>query len=66
MNNKSNRVLVTGSAGFMGSHLVDYLINLGHEVYGIDDLSGGYLHNVSKNAKPSFIKIDLKNKKKSE
>ena len=32
------KIVVTGNAGFMGSHLVDYLINLGHEVHGIDNL----------------------------
>ena len=41
------RVLVTGNAGFMGSHLADHLVGLGHEVYGIDDLSGGSIFNVS-------------------
>ncbi|WP_019633247.1 NAD-dependent epimerase/dehydratase family protein [Actinomadura atramentaria] len=35
------RVLVTGSAGFIGSHLVDRLVADGHEVVGVDDLSSG-------------------------
>jgi UDP-glucose 4-epimerase len=34
-------VLVTGAAGFIGSHLVDRLIAGGHEVLGVDDLSSG-------------------------
>ena len=59
------KIVVTGSAGFMGSHLVDYLINLGHEVHGIDNLSGGYLRNISSQAKPTFIKIDLCDKKRT-
>jgi nucleoside-diphosphate-sugar epimerase len=35
------RVLVTGAAGFIGSHLVEALVALGAEVVGLDDLSGG-------------------------
>lgn len=40
------RCLVTGSAGFIGSHLCDRLLNDGHEVIGIDDLSNGKLSNL--------------------
>lgn len=36
------RVLVTGSAGFIGSHLADRLLADGHEVIGVDDLSTGH------------------------
>jgi UDP-glucose 4-epimerase len=40
------KVLITGVAGFMGSHLADAFISRGHEVIGIDNLVGGYMDNV--------------------
>src|SRR3990170_2621081 len=42
--------LVTGAAGFLGSHLVDDLIALRHGVVALDDLSGGYQDNVNPQA----------------
>jgi len=41
------KVLVTGGAGFIGSHLVDALIARGDEVIAVDDLSRGSQHNIS-------------------
>lgn len=53
--NRSNTsCLVTGGAGFIGSHVVDKLIDLGHHTVVLDDLSGGFIENVNKKAE--FIK----------
>jgi UDP-glucose 4-epimerase len=40
------RVLVTGVAGFIGSHVAEHCLRLGFEVVGLDDLSGGFIENV--------------------
>ena len=40
------RILVTGVAGFLGSHLADRFLSLGHEVVGIDSFIGGYKENI--------------------
>ncbi len=57
------KILVTGSAGFMGSHLYDRLFNMGYQVYGVDDLSGGFMRNVSQ--KRFFTKLDLRDRVKT-
>jgi UDP-glucose 4-epimerase len=44
------RILVTGGAGFIGSHLVSNLIQLGYEVHVIDNLSTGTIENVDRKA----------------
>jgi UDP-glucose 4-epimerase len=41
------KILITGGAGFVGSHLADKLINQGHEITVIDDLSTGRYQNVA-------------------
>ena len=43
------KILVTGSAGFLGSHLVEHLLTDGHTVYGIDNMLTGQKENVNKN-----------------
>ena len=40
------RFLITGGAGFIGSHLSEDLLAAGHSVVAIDDLSTGRMHNV--------------------
>lgn len=58
------RSVVTGGAGFIGSHLVDLLLSKGHEVIAFDNLSGGWLKNLE-NAKQNprfrFIQGDIRN-----
>jgi UDP-glucose 4-epimerase len=51
------RVLVTGGAGFIGSHVADALIARGHEVTVLDDLSGGFPDNVPAAAR--FVQGDV-------
>jgi UDP-glucose 4-epimerase len=46
-----SRVLVTGGAGFIGSHVAESLVNRGHNVVVLDDLSGGFEENVVPGAK---------------
>jgi UDP-glucose 4-epimerase len=46
-------VLVTGGAGFIGSHVADWLVDAKHEVYVLDDLSGGFQENL--NNRVTFI-----------
>lgn len=45
------KVLVTGAAGFIGSHVAKWLVQDGWQVVALDDLSGGYLDNVPPQAK---------------
>lgn len=57
--------LVTGGAGFIGSHLTDELITMGHYVVVLDDLSGGFTENVNPKAtfiQGSILDVDLINK----
>lgn len=52
------KILVTGGAGFIGSHIVDAYIKLGHEVIVFDDLSTGKLENIDA-GRCTFIKGDV-------
>jgi len=50
------KILVTGVAGFLGSHIADKMLKLGHYVIGNDNLIGGNLDNVNQNVE--FYEID--------
>ena len=52
------KILVTGGAGFIGSHITDALVNAGHNVHIIDDLSGGFKANI--NPKATFHELDIR------
>lgn len=54
------KILVTGGAGFIGSHVVDEYVRMGHEVIIIDDLSSGSAENI--NPKAKFYKMDVRSK----
>ena len=55
-----SRVLVTGGAGFIGSHLVEKLVELGHNVTVIDQLSSGNIKNIeSVMRKINFVEGDV-------
>jgi UDP-glucose 4-epimerase len=45
------KILITGVAGFLGSHLCENFQKLGHEVIGVDNMVGGYEDNIPKNIK---------------
>ena len=58
------KIFVTGCAGLLGSNYSRHLINNGHEVIGIDNLSGGYKAFVPKGENFTFIKLNLERRKK--
>jgi UDP-glucose 4-epimerase len=58
------KVLVTGAAGFIASHVADGCLNAGHEVVILDDLSRGAKRNV--NSKARFYQCDVRNREAVE
>lgn len=57
---KKMRILVTGAAGFLGSHLTDVLLGEGHTVIGIDNLATGRLENLEHlHSEPRFSLLEL-------
>ena len=60
-----SRIVITGGAGFIGSHLCDYLLKKGHEIVCIDNLITGdkanIAHLIGRNNKFTFIQQDVTN-----
>lgn len=52
------KILVTGGAGFIGSHIVDAYLSAGHEVAVVDDLSSGSRHNLPNGVR--FHEVDIR------
>ena len=51
------KIFITGIAGFLGSHIADRMLEMNHEVVGVDNLIGGYVDNIPKAAK--FHQLDM-------
>lgn len=58
------KILITGGAGFIASHISDEYVNLGHEVFVLDNLSTGFKENV--NSKTTFINADIRDRELTE
>jgi len=57
------KILITGGAGFIASHIADKFIDEGHQVVILDDLSTGFEKNI--NPKAKFVKINIRDEKVS-
>src|SRR3989338_1828968 len=53
------KILVTGGAGFIGSHVVDTYVDMGHKVVALDNMSHGKTENI--NSKAKFVHLDVRN-----
>lgn len=53
-----SKILVTGGAGFIASHIVDHYLELGHEVIAVDNLATGSRHNLNPSAR--FVEMDVR------
>ncbi len=59
---KTQRILITGAAGFLGSHLTDLLLGQGHTIIGVDNLSTGTMKNLAhlkSEQRFSFEQLDI-------
>jgi UDP-N-acetylglucosamine/UDP-N-acetylgalactosamine 4-epimerase len=57
------KILITGGAGFIGSNLIDYFLEKGHEVVCLDNLATGFEHNIAhnfENRRFRFLKGDIR------
>jgi nucleoside-diphosphate-sugar epimerase len=63
---RNSNVVVTGGASFIGSHLVDTLVELGAHVLVLDDLSSGKLEFVNKSSQVNFVETDLRYRDSAE
>jgi UDP-glucose 4-epimerase len=66
MRRKTEKILVTGGAGFIGSHIVDHLLSEGSEVTVLDNLRTGKMENISHNQRNKdfhFVKGDIRDLK---
>ncbi len=61
MKTLAKKALVTGGAGFIGSHIVDRLLNDGHEVIVLDDFSTGHRSNLTKHNALTIVEGDISN-----
>ena len=57
-----SKIIVTGGAGFIGSNVVDALLDNEHEVVVLDDLSTGFSENI--NPKVTFYNTDIRDEDK--
>lgn len=58
----SEKILVTGAAGFMGSHIFEGLLEYGHDTWGLDNFSGGSITNILPENRYRISEIDLRDK----
>ena len=56
------KALVTGGAGFIGSHIVDRLLEEGHEVVVLDNLLTGHLSNLANEKQLNFVQGDIRDR----